>query len=70
MLREDVRELELELRHHRFEFFEGDVMFAPLKAVKGHDSHPSLLGEFGVRHVSSGFAEVFGELGVEALFHP
>lgn len=66
----DVAQLDLELVHHGFELVEGDVVFALLDAEEGHVGNPGLFGELGIGHFTPGFAEVFGNLSIQALSHP
>lgn len=68
--RENIAESDLELVHHRLQFVEGEMMFAPLNPEQGLMGKAGLFSELGIRQLSPRFSQVFRQLHIQALSHP
>ena len=68
--REYITQPDSELRHHRFQFVEGEVMFAPLNPVQRGVGDAGFPAELGIRHLSPRFSQELCQLDIHAFSHP
>jgi len=69
MVREDVAQLDFELRHHGFEGAEGDVALSSLQLVNHGRGNPDFFCELDIRQIAPFLTEELGELSIQAVAH-
>ena len=69
MVREDVAQLDFELRHHGFEGAEGDVALSSLQLVNHGRGNPDFFCELDIRQIAPFLTEELGELSIQTIAH-